>query len=145
MSVPKGNPSNLNPVQTKQEARERGKKGGIKSGEARRKKRDAKESAKLFLEMAATGQLDQYLEQFGVKRQERTNMMGIIARQIDKAQSGDEKSVRLIFELSGDITKQGVDMTVNIENASKDPYDGLTVEELRRLAVMAGDDNGEKT
>lgn len=36
----RGNPSFLRPVRNKQEASERGKKGGIASGKARREKRD---------------------------------------------------------------------------------------------------------
>ena len=39
MSKRKGAPQNLRPVKTKEEAKERGRKGGIASGEARRNKR----------------------------------------------------------------------------------------------------------
>lgn len=44
------NENNLKPVRSKNEARERGKKGGIKSGEARAKKKTLKEELIILLE-----------------------------------------------------------------------------------------------
>ncbi len=43
------NIKNLKPVRTKEEARKRGKNGGIKSGEVRRKRRTLKEELLLLL------------------------------------------------------------------------------------------------
>lgn len=43
------NTKNLKPVRTKEEARRRGKNGGIKSGEVRRKRRTLKEELLLLL------------------------------------------------------------------------------------------------
>lgn len=43
------NTGNLRPVRTKEEARKRGKIGGIKSGEARRKRKTLKEELLLLL------------------------------------------------------------------------------------------------
>ena len=111
---------NLRPPQTTEEARERGAKGGKASGVARRKKREAKETAKLLLHLAAAGQLDTYLEQLGVSKHDRTNQTGIIARHIVKAQTGDEKSARLVFELSGDLSKQVGDNSLSVNIANTD-------------------------
>ena len=44
------NEQNLQPVRTKKEARERGKNGGIKSGEARRERKSLREELLLLLE-----------------------------------------------------------------------------------------------
>jgi len=44
------NTDNLKPVRTKEEARKRGKQGGIKSGEARRQRKTLKEELVLLLE-----------------------------------------------------------------------------------------------
>jgi hypothetical protein len=73
-----------------------------------------KEASKLFLDMAASGQLNQYLEQFGVHERDRTNLMGIIARLTIKAQDGDEKAARLLLELSGDLPKKGKRLNLDI-------------------------------
>lgn len=43
------NEENLKPVQTESEAREMGKKGGVKSGEARRKKKALRETLETML------------------------------------------------------------------------------------------------
>lgn len=48
------NEQNLRPVKTKKEARERGRAGGIKSGEVRRAKRTLKEELILLLEKGDT-------------------------------------------------------------------------------------------
>jgi hypothetical protein len=127
LAMPRGNSKNLKPNTelTPEERKERASKMGKASVAARRKKRDAKETANLILHLAASGQLDQYLEQFGINKQDRTNMTGIVARHVLKAQAGDEKSARLVFELSGDLSKQGGDnnMNVNIGNGE----DGVVI------------------
>jgi len=46
-----GNSSNLKPVRTKSEARERGRKGGLKSGEVRRARISLKEELIAILEL----------------------------------------------------------------------------------------------
>lgn len=114
--MPRGNSDNLtsNSDLTPEERKDKASKAGKASATARRKKRDAKETAKLLLNLAASGQLDQYLEQLGVNTQDRTNQTGIIARHIIKAQSGDDKSARLVFELSGDLSKQAGDNNMNV-------------------------------
>lgn len=45
----RGNVQNLKPVQTKEEARERGRRGGIASGVARRNKRTLKEDLEILM------------------------------------------------------------------------------------------------
>ena len=44
------NQNNLKPIRSKKEAREKGKNGGIKSGESRRKRKSLKEELLLLLE-----------------------------------------------------------------------------------------------
>lgn len=64
----------LKPVRSKEEARELGRKGGLASVKARRKKRSMQEAAKIFLEMAADGSLKSNLEALGVAKQDQTYM-----------------------------------------------------------------------
>ena len=54
MANPKGNPQNLQPVRTKEEAKKRGAAGGKKSGASRRKKRDARQAIRYVLDMASS-------------------------------------------------------------------------------------------
>lgn len=126
--MPRGNMDNLtlNSELTPKERREKASKAGKASGMSRRKKRDAKEAAKIFLGLAASGQLDQYLKQLGVNEIDRTNMMGIIARHTILAQSGNDKSARLLFELSGDLSRQGGENTMNV-SIDKSNSEGVVI------------------
>lgn len=111
------NTQNLKPVRTKSEASKRGKKGGVASGESRRKKRDAKETCLLFLDMAAAGNLDDIMSKLDIPEDSRTNLMGVIARQVVTAQGGgpqSEKAARLILEIAGMLQKNGNETNINI-------------------------------
>lgn len=58
----RGNPSKLKPVRTKQEARERGRNGGIASGKARRKKASLIRCAQRVLESDITPAIKKQIE-----------------------------------------------------------------------------------
>lgn len=101
MAKPKGKPENLNPVRTEEEAKEKGRRGGIKSGESRRKKREAKDAIRLLLDLAAKGNLELNLKQLGVEENDRTNMMAVTARLFSKAMEGDVNAYRTLMEYGG--------------------------------------------
>ena len=107
--MPSGNPQNLIPTtsMSPEERKIMASKAGKASVEARRAKKDAKETAKLFLELMATGELNKNLAKLNVAEKERTNQMGIVARLTLKAQSGDVNSAKLLWELTGQLPKQG--------------------------------------
>jgi len=113
------NAENLVPnnKRTPSQRRKNASKAGKASGEARRAKRDAKETALIFLNMAATGNLDDILGKLDVSENDRTNLMGIIARQVVTAQGGgpqSEKAARLVLELAGMLQKGGIENNINI-------------------------------
>jgi len=92
------NQENLKPVRTKEEARERGKNGGIKSGEARRAKKTMKEMLDYLLEKeienSRTGEKVTYRE-------------AILTSCIKKAIKGDVKAAQFVRDTAGEapITK----------------------------------------
>jgi len=96
-----GAPENLNPVRTKEEAKERGRNGGIKSGEARRQKRDAKNAMNLLLDLAAKGNLKKNLDELGVSNEDQTNLMALQARIFAKAMTGDLAAYDRIIKIAG--------------------------------------------
>lgn len=98
---PKGAPENLNPVRTKEEAKKRGAAGGKKSGETRRRKRDAKQSISLLLDMPTQGNIDKNLMQLGFVEEDRTNMNALTARMFSKAMSGDVSAYKAIMDYGG--------------------------------------------
>ena len=74
---------NLRPVSSKEEARERGRKGGLASGEARRKRKTLKEELLLMLAEGDTQQ-------------------SVTLALIEKAMSGDTKAFEVIRDTIGE-------------------------------------------
>ena len=86
----------LQPVRSKDEAKERGKKGGIASGKARRKKKTIRET----LEMMLAGKLPG-----GETRQE-----AIVFALMGKALSGDVRAFEVIRDSIGEKPSDKVDV-----------------------------------
>ena len=74
---------NLRPVSSKDEARERGRKGGLASGESRRKRKTLKEELLLMLSEGETQQ-------------------SVTLALIEKAMSGDTKAFEVIRDTIGE-------------------------------------------
>ena len=74
---------NLRPVSSKEEARERGRKGGLASGDARRKRKTLKEELLLMLSEGETQQ-------------------SVTLALIEKAMSGDTKAFEVIRDTIGE-------------------------------------------
>ncbi|MBO6244488.1 MAG: hypothetical protein J6O41_08045 [Clostridia bacterium] len=94
------NKNNLKPVRTKKEARERGKKGGIKSGEVRRERKTLKDELLLLLSSGDT-----------------QNKVSLAL--IEKALSGDTKAFEVIRDTIGEKAVEKVENT-NIELSYED-------------------------
>ena len=77
------NEQNLKPVSSTKEARERGRKGGLASGEARRKRKTLKEELLLMLSEGETQQ-------------------SVTLALIEKAMSGDTKAFEVIRDTIGE-------------------------------------------
>ncbi len=101
MANPKGNPDNLKPIRSEEEARKKGSAGGKKSGETRRRKRDAQKAIKWMLDMAAVGALDERLEKLGIEEEDRTNMTALQISMLMKASSGDVNAYRALMDYGG--------------------------------------------
>lgn len=81
--------------------------GGKKSGEVRRRKRDAKQAAKLILNLPVEfDAVKANLKKLGVDPDDMTNMVALMARMFTKGMEGDDKAVRLLLEMSGDTPRQ---------------------------------------
>ena len=94
MEVP--NEENLIPVQSKNEARERGAKGGKASGEARRKKKELRETMEALLQAALKDEeLTEKLKKFGFRS--GMNMQeAIAAAMISQAAKGNVRAFEAI-------------------------------------------------
>lgn len=148
-----GAPENLDPVRTKEEAKKRGRNGGVKSGEARRNKRDAKNAMNLLLDMAAKGQIKSNLEELGFKSEDQTNMVALQARLFSMAMSGNLQAYDRVLKISGnDPEENRKERESKAADKRKDAESRARVEALERgdSAPVAGgygdmdDEEGEK-
>ena len=124
---------NLKPVRTKSEARERGKKGGIASGEKRREKKAMKETLETLLQMplksGKAADLDEIKDIAALKGKNITVQEAIMLAQIQKAMKGDTKAAEYVRDTSGNKLKESVELSGGINN----PFAGLSTDELRKL------------
>lgn len=95
---------NLNVIRSENEAREKGKKGGIASGEARRRKKTMREALEMLLyETKLNEQTKQMLQAEGIKNADDFNHQMVITRSlIAKAESGDVQAYHAICSMIGE-------------------------------------------
>ena len=100
---------NLRPVSSAEEARERGRKGGLASGEARRKRKTLKEELLLMLSEGETQQ-------------------SVTLALIEKAMSGDTKAFEVIRDTIGEKPADKVETKQTVLDMSK-----FSTEELKAM------------
>lgn len=93
--------ANLRPPRSASEARELGRKGGIASGESRRRKRDMASIATALLDSRATGGSREALREVapGLADEDATLAATVVAGQIASAQAGNAQAARFVAEL----------------------------------------------
>ena len=113
--------ANLIPI-TKENAKEMGRKAGIQSGIAKRKKKAFKELAKEMLELSLKdGKLDK-ITSMDVKGKNLTVKEVMLIAQFKKALKGDENALRMIMALSDEIVDNNPQPQVNNENKETDTF-----------------------
>lgn len=99
------NEKNLIPFdqRSESEARELGKKGGIASGAARRRKRSLKEAADLYLSLPVSDRRvwNKISRQY-VDPEDIDNQMAIIVGLSKAAARGDPKAAKVLFDVLGE-------------------------------------------
>ena len=109
------NEENLIPMdqRSKSEARELGKKGGIASGAARRRKRSLKEAADLYLSLPVTDRRRaNKLLRRQVDPEDIDNQMAMIAGLTDAATDGDARAAVLVKLLGEETPPDDADAAV---------------------------------
>ncbi len=93
-----------NKIRSTEEARKRGRNGGKASGEARRRKRDLRERAKMIMEQAADPRVANAMKKTGI---EVTDNADVVLAGIYKGViKGEPKSINMWLELTGDSIKE---------------------------------------
>lgn len=104
------NEQNLVPFtseQSHEEAVRNGRKGGLASGESKRRKKTVKEAADILLSMPPQGShAIKLLKQTGIPQGEWDNQLAIVAAMVDRAMRGDVKAAKMIFEILDETQKE---------------------------------------
>ena len=94
---------NLIPVRSEDEAREKGRKGGIASGEARRRKKTMREALEQLLYHGKIPETTKSMMRAeGIDDEEMTHQMVITRSLIAKAESGDVQAYNAICQMIGE-------------------------------------------
>lgn len=101
------NNENLRPVQTKEEARERGRAGGIKSGKVRRQRKTLAQIGDMIGGLDIKSEKNrEILHKAGITDDDMINDVGMMFRLNLKAQSGDTRAIELLSKLRGQFKEQ---------------------------------------
>ena len=134
------NEQNLIPFtsdQNREEAAKNGRKGGVASGAARRRKRSMREAADLFLSLPVSDQTKwNKIAEMGVEPGEIDNQMAMIIGLTAAATNGDAKAAKVIVELLGEAKPEPyADMEIE-----DDPLSKALMEEAAEMEREAGED-----
>jgi len=121
---------NLMLVKTSEEARERGRKGGIKSGEVRKAKKTMRETLQDALKIELSPEkLEELGAEVGLMNGDTTVLSAIIASTIREAINGDTKAIQFVRDSIGEkpidemhtvnetITKEDTDMMKDLRDS----------------------------
>ena len=120
------NEQNLIPTNKRSldEVRKNARKGGIKSGETRRRKRDMKERLEILLSMPikdGKGADVEKLKSFGALKGENITVEdAILVAMIQKALKGDVSASNFIRDTSGQKVAEKVEINTNVDDAVRE-------------------------
>ena len=128
------NESNLQPVQTTEEAKKRGRAGGIASGKTRRDKKLMRETLDMMLSMSLKNgkSVDvETVKNFAALKGKNISVQeAIMIAQIQKAMKGDTKAAEYVRDTIGQKPTDMLAVNAEIKN---NPFEGMSTDELREL------------
>lgn len=108
----------LKPVQSKEEAKERGRKGGIASGKARREKKLMRETLDIILSMPMKNGKNADVESIrsfaALKGKNISVQEAILIAQVQKAMKGDTKAAEYVRDTIGQKPGESIEMSMNL-------------------------------
>lgn len=124
------NEQNLIPVKSESEARELGRKGGIASGKARRKKADFIKTAKAILDCTLSEPNQKIIKaQYPELDDDEINYRTmILLKQMEKALKGDINSAKLIIDTTGEKPKDNIEAEVKLPTFNFEIVDNSNLE-----------------
>ena len=111
------NEENLKTPTTK-EARERGKKGGKASGEARRRKKTMREALEMLMQTEAPANVKAKLKAAGINADDADYQLAVLAGQMMQAVKGNTRAAVWLSEIMGERT-QNITVEQKIDDSRK--------------------------
>lgn len=112
------NETNLNPVRSEDEARRKGRAGGIASGKARREKKMMRETLDMLLSMPLKNGKFADVESIrsfaALKGKNISVQEAILIAQVQKAMKGDTRAAEYVRDTIGQKPTDSVDMNMNV-------------------------------
>ena len=103
MAMKGGAPHNLDPVKSKEEAKKRGRNGGIRSGEVRRAKKTMKEAAKMLMNMPVSFQnIKDSMKSMGIETDDLTFQMAVVVSMYKEAMAGNVRAAEFLRDTLGE-------------------------------------------
>lgn len=123
-------------VPTSEEARKYGKKGGVASGKARRKKANLRKAFETILQAeVASPNVKKQLEELGF---DSTNEMALAMVMMQKAMKGNVRAFEQISRLTAIDTKDSLD-----KREQKERIEALKLENQKRRVTLEGSASSE--
>ena len=98
---------NLRPISlTHEQATENGRKGGLASAEARRRRKEMRKLLNDYLDQEAVPHLKAWMRSHGIKDEDCSNLAALFLSVFCKALSGDVNAARTVLEWAGQLPLQ---------------------------------------
>ena len=118
---------------TPEQRAEYGRKGGIASGETKRRKKAIKETLEVFLGMqmknGKAANIEEVKSFAALKKKNISVQEAVVISMIQKAMKGDVKAAEWVRDTVGEKPTEVVSMNGSINN----PFEGLSTDELKKL------------
>jgi hypothetical protein len=126
---------------TPEERKKRASNGGKKSGEARRRKRDLKQSTDLLLSLKVKDpKLKQEMKDNGIKGSDMDNQMALVFKQFIKALTGSTRAAEFLADILGE--RQVVESKNNNIDEQDDPMTS-SIKEMLGLEEKGNNNESE--
>ena len=111
---------NLIPFRSEEEAREKGRIGGINSGKTRRERKQIAEYLQMLLSSHVVEEkLQNNMTKRGIKKNDQNYAAGVAITMLNKALTGDVNAGKLLLSLIGEAPKEVTDVNMSVSNEPK--------------------------
>lgn len=104
--INKNSLANLDVIKTREQAVEKGRKGGIAAGRANKERKSLRQCLELVLDLETQGNTLNALRQMGIKEEDATYRVAVAMSIIKSAIGGNVKATELVAKLTGEMVEK---------------------------------------